>query len=398
MTPRSAVGGRRSAVIPRELAISLALFLVLIVVTVLRPQEKAPARPYDLNSAAPDGLLALRLWLETLGYTVGTTMDESFAVPGDADLLFIYPNEEAYTKNQARQLARWISDGHTLVIVGLSDDTTLAAEFGVTPLTFARPVSDPPRQRQPLLPDALPVLEKTRPGAGLNLDRAPWAVAALATDDGQVTAAVQQLGEGMVWHLSSRHALINEDLAEHGQGVILPTLLRAVPAGGKVYFDTYHLFGPQPAVAGAPARIHTLQDWLWRTPPGLAILFAVVAALVYLLLAGRRLGPPLPAVTGARRREAAEFVQAMAGLHRRARHRDMVAQYHRGRLKAGLGHAFQIAPDLPDDEFLARLAAANGDFTPDRLAAIRRLLDGLSGEPGEEQLVRLVARVDEILT
>jgi hypothetical protein len=365
----------------------------------LRPQQEAPTRPYDLNSAAPSGLLALRLWLESLGYLVDTTGDSDFWVPGNADLFFVYPNQGAiYTESEARQLSRWVARGHTLVIVGpTADDVNLFLTFGVRPLTPALSGSDPPRQQQPLLPDAPAVLERTRPGPALNLGRTAGVVPVLATADGNVTAAVERRGDGTVWYLSPRHALINEDLAERGQGVILPALLRTVPAGGKVYFDTYHLFGPKPDANREPERLRSLQDWLWGTPTGWAVLFTAAAVLVYLLLAGRRLGPALPAEAGTRRREAAEFVQAMAALHRRARQPGMVGRYHRRRLKAGLGHTFHLSPDLSDGEFLRRLTEAGANLSPDRLAAIARLLEGLSGEPDEARLVWLVAEVDEVL-
>lgn len=400
MTMRSAVNGRRSALIPRELAISLALFLVLIVVTVLRPQPKPTGRAYDPNSAAPDGLLALRLWLEELGYTVGMLEGAEFALPSDADLLFVYPGVQRYSRSEAMALQHWVGTGHTLVLIDTRlGDAELTQTLGVEPTLGMPVIGNAPHQRQPLLPEAPEALDWCQSGAGLRVTTAGEAIVALGGYGEEVTAIVQAWDAGLIWHLSRCHALVNTDLQERGQGVLLPAILRGIPPRGKVYFDTFHLFGPTEAASVAgPEQVRTLQDWLWRTPPGLALLFAVAAILVYLLLAGRRLGPPLPAVTGMRRREAAEFVQAMAGLHRRARHGAMAAQYHRRRLKVGLGRANQIAADLPDAEFLARLAEADGHLTPDRLAALRRLLDGLAGEPNEEQLVRLVAGVDEILT
>jgi hypothetical protein len=58
---------------------------------------------------------------------------------------------------------------------------------------------------------------------------------------------------------------------------------------------------------------------LLATPPGQAALFAASVVFGYLLLSGRRLGPPLaPADAAQGDRAMYEHVQALAGLYRRA--------------------------------------------------------------------------------
>jgi hypothetical protein len=195
--------------------------------------------------------------------------------------------------------------------------------------------------------------------------------------------------------LSTHHHLVNADLKDSQAGVIVPALLRTVPAGGRIVFDTYHLFGPD--IASATGQIHSLKDWLYRTPAGWATVFSALVLFAYLVLQGIRLGPPLPARGESRRREAAEYVEAMAALQRRARQSPSVARHHKHRLKIGLGRPLHISPDLDDAEFLYRLREADSHLDADKLETIRRLLAGLSNSPDEDRLVQLVAEVDEVL-
>jgi hypothetical protein len=390
------VGGRRRAGgwtrPPREIVITLVLLATLLG-TVLALGSRAPEpAPYDLDSGAHDGLLALRLWLGEMGYTVATTDGERFVFPHEADLLFIYPGVVRYTTAEATRLAEWVRAGGTLVLVGprpgeraLFDTFGVARQGGVPPNP-----AEPVRQVQPLWPEAPATLGPVGAAPTLELGRAA-AVAAAATDSGQVVVAVQAVGQGVVWHLNTGYDLANLKLALANQGVLVPALLRQVPAGGRVVFDTYHLFGPR------EARVPTLQDWLYGAPIGWAILFGCLVLALFLVLRGIRLGRPLPATIDPRRREAAEYVTALAGLQRRARLGAAVAAHHKRRLKAGLGRRWQVAPDLADAAFVERLRHGEARLGEEQAARVREVLHGLSGAPEEAALVRLVAEVDRVL-
>jgi hypothetical protein len=119
--------------------------------------------------------------------------------------------------------------------------------------------------------------------------------------------------------------------------------------------------------------------------------------MVYLLLQGRRLGPPLVSAAERRRREAAEYVEAMAALSRRANLRGDVARYQAQRLKRGLARRRPLDPNLSDAEFLSRLAYADPPADPDTVAAVSRTLAGLRGSPNEQQLVAFAAQIDELI-
>lgn len=381
----------------RQLWTTFALVVLISALLAVAAATTPPAEPvpYDLDGSHPRGLLALRLWLEELGYDVQRTGGLTFAIPENAELLFVYPNRLSYTPTEAETLRAWVEAGHTLVVVGPDqDDGALEQAFGVRVAPEDGYVSEQV-QVQPLTPEGQTVYPArwTLLVRTLTLDDAPQAVTVLASRDGRPTVAVQQVGEGVVWHLAPGNGLTNEGLQVGEQGDLLPAFLRTVPSDGAVVFDTYHLYG----LSRVGERIVTLQDWLYRTPAGWATLFGLGVVGLYVVLQGRRLGPALVPARELRRREAAEFVEAMANLQRRAHLHAEVATHHRIRLKRGLAQRWPISPDLPDAEFYERLAEVQPPVPAPDLEAIHAVLTGLQAAPTPRALVHLTAKVDEIL-
>ncbi|MDQ3250313.1 MAG: DUF4350 domain-containing protein, partial [Chloroflexota bacterium] len=374
----------------------LALLALLVLFAALRGEPQA-AQPFDLDSPAPEGLRALRLWLERMAYRVVRMDNQVFELPVNADLLFIFPNQQPYTEAEARQLHQWVTQGHTLVLIGTdADDRALVEQFGAY-TTSSLGLTQALSQQQPLLPDADASLQTNQSGVStLDLTDAPSAVPVLANAEGAPTLAVQSVGQGVVWHLSLQHAPLNAALNEPDQARIVPALLREVPAGGTIVFDTYHLYGSAQDAA-SNRQIASLQDWLYRTPPGWASLFTLGATLLYLGLQGRRLGPALPTPASLRRREAAEYVRAMAALHQRAQSRTAVAHYHKRRLKRTLGRPLHLSADLSDAEFVQRLQANHPAIGDEQISSIRQLLNNLEQPPNEGALVRMVAEIDQMV-
>lgn len=372
----------------------LLLAGLLLVVSALGSQPAQPI-PFDLDSSAETGLRALNLWLQDLGYDVRRIGGMQFQLPADAALLFVYPNQLTYSEGEADALRTWVEGGRTLVIVGPhSEDAQLERVFGVR----SKPREGfglVEQQVQPLVPEGESeyMTDWNVSSEVLDLENAPAVVPMLLAADGQVTAAVQEVGKGVVWHLAPGNAFVNHGLAEQNHGQFLPPLLRRVPAGSVVAFDTYHQFG----VSRVGEQIVTLQDWLYRTPAGWATFFAFVATSLFLVLHGRRLGPPVATKAERRRREAAEYVEAMASLSRRARLGKDVAQYQRQRLKRGVARRRPVDPNLPDREFMDHLAYAEPAMTAEELAETRQVLELLRHDPQEQQLVTLAAKVDALL-
>jgi len=372
----------------------LLLLAILLVVSTLRSQPAVPIA-FDPDSTADNGLRGLTRWLENLGYPVRRTDGLRFALPAGATLLFVYPNQLSYTAGEAAAVRQWVEQGGTLVLVGPHpEDGELEEAFGVHART-QEDFSMREQQTQPLIEHGAQAyrVDWSVDSAVLDLTGAPAAVPVLTTAGGDTTMAVQAVGDGVVWHLAPGNAFTNHGLQLEDHGDFLPPILRTVPPGGVVVFDTFHQFG----LSRAGEQIATLQDWIYRTPTGWATLFGMGALGLFLVLQGRRLGPSVPTAAERRRREAGEYVQAMAALARRARLSDDVAHHQQQRLKRGLARRRAVSPDLPNAEFLIRLSGGEPPFTPAVIATVSATLHALEAQPGEQQLVDLAAKVDQIL-
>jgi hypothetical protein len=357
--------------------IGVVLLVALLLVASAVGNRPAQPPPFDLDSTADDGLAALRLWLEELGYDVRRSGGMQFALSPGTELLFVYPNLLAYTPAEAETLRAWVEAGGALVLVGPGpEDTALERAFGVRSQPGAA-FAPSGEQTQPLLPEGAAeyAADWTVENAVLDLQDAPAAVPLLQSSGGDVAMAVQSVGQGVVWHLAPGHAFANRGLREEDHGQLLPPLLRTVSPGGVVVFDTFH----QSGLLRVGEQIVTLQDWLYRTPAGWATLFSVAAAALFLVLGGRRLGPPVVTWSERRRREAAEYVEAMALLSQRA------------------GLAADVAAHLDDAVFVERLAYSEPPLPPDQVAAVARTLQALRGKPTPSQLATLAAEVDRLL-
>jgi hypothetical protein len=381
----------------RELLLSLGLLLLLVIVLALRSQSTPSDVPYRLDSARPNGLRGLSEWLSEMGYKVGRMNEDAFNLPPGIDLLFVYPGQRRFTIAESEQVRRWVEDGHTLVLVDAGPaERELEKVFDVVSSPAFPPAVGMSRQRQGLFPAAPAALGDVSKAGRTFSELPPRAVPVMTTDGGQITAAVQPVGNGVTWHLSGAHSLVNSDLKDGSAGHIVLALLRAVPAGGAILFDTYHLGGPSQGTGSSEGL--TLRDWLYRTPAGWAILFCALVLLAARVLQGTRLGPAVAAREEGRRREAVEHVVALAALQRRARQRQAVARHHKTRLKTTLARRVHLDPGLDDAEFMQRWQELDEAAGPDRADAVRALLAGLDADPDESSLVELVARADAMLS
>jgi len=306
----------------------------------------------------------------------------------------VFPNQHLYSDAEAEQLQSWVKAGGTLALIGpTSFDEALIKTFLVEPGPAIGELLVDVKQGQPLLPALGEPIRLSGDAETLDLSQALTAIPVLTTADDQITLALQQMGRGLIWHFSLHHSLVNEQLRDPAQATLVPALLRHVVPGGRIVFDTYHLFGP---AATTTQEILSLQDWLYRTPLGWSVLFGLVATLLFLVLQGQRLGPPLPTAEELRRREAAEYVTAMANLLRRGQQRAFVAAHHKRRLKRTLGRALTISPDLDDAAFLRQLHHEHR-LLPEDEQQLTTLLRVLEGAGKEQDLPQTVREVDALL-
>jgi hypothetical protein len=147
-------------------------------------------------------------------------------------------------------------------------------------------------------------------------------------------------------------------------------LSKASSNGAFVFDEVQHSFAP---VAADPA---TMDHLLFTTAPGRALIYAAVLIFLYLLLSGRRLGPPIPARSPMEtRRTMYEHVQMLANLYRRA-----------GRLGT-VRAAF--------DRHYKREMARGAGGSPARAAALAEAIARIETARTESDLIAAVAAVSD---
>ena len=234
--PRSDAGPTRARLLLTFAGILLLLGLAAAALNQLSPGT-APA-PYSLRSNATDGLLGLRLWLERMGYRVQTpqSIRPADLAGADADLILLYPPAIPVGRERASALAQWAAEGHTLAVIA-AQDIDLETTFGIGLQAGSADGGVTVHQGQPLLADAAPPSHTMPPGQALAVTTfaGQAAVPVLLDESGAPTLTVQTQGEGVVWYLSPRHDLANNDLRSGLGRLIVPAILRTVPAGGVIY-------------------------------------------------------------------------------------------------------------------------------------------------------------------
>jgi hypothetical protein len=196
----------------------------------------------------------------------------------------------------------------------------------------------------------------------------------LTAPDGEAVAVGKARGAGRVVVVTGLTPFTNAGLEDDDTARFVYRLLdEALPLGAVAAFDESH--HQEVTAAGAP--VQTFDALLRGTAPGRAALYAAVVAFGYLLLAGRRLGPPLPPVGAtAPSRTMFEQVQALAGLYRRA-----------GQLGAARSH------------FVAHYerALAAGRLPPAQAGAARAALSQIEAARSEGALTEAVDRMEAAL-
>jgi len=125
---------------------------------------------------------------------------------------------------------------------------------------------------------------------------------------------------------------------------------------------------------------------------GRALVLAGALGLAYLAVTGRRLGPPLP-LDPRPPRSSLEYVRGFGGLVRRSGHREIPRQRVRDELRLGLARQSGVDPATAFEDVVALLSRRD----PARAARAVALDDALRRAPRDEQLLRIVAQVRDVL-
>jgi hypothetical protein len=339
----------------RSSLILLGICVVALLIGALRlATERTPLPVGSSYSTEPLGAQALYEWTGAVG---GTPSRLQEAVVDDADppasVLVLQP--ETVIDPAARQAFDTVPErGGTLVVAGDSLAWTLYARQlgitvepirgGTTSVSTADGQLDLNVQARYRVEadDASPVLEDGQ-GNWIALRR-PYRNGSLIVIATPEPLLNRSLGDDQVARFVYRELLTN--------------------ASTIAFDEAHHSFMP-PNTPGAPV---TVEQLVLNTPAGRALLYAAAVVFVFLLLTGRRLGPPLvghgPTET---RRTMYEHVQMLANLYRRAGQFGVVRaafarHYQREAARLGSRGDALVRIELArnDAELIAAVSAAQG--------------------------------------
>ena len=257
--------------------ILVAVVLLNVALTALRETFAGPdGRPSSAYATAPEGIAAFAELLARRGFEVvplrGVLTEN---LPDGGTLVVLDP--ESITDDEVEALRSWVSDGGRLVIGGRSElwadgllDSTI--EWSPASVLVAEPLAEVPET----------VAIDTVGGEGFGTWEDPGdALPVLGIEDSpaRTLAAVTTIGTGRVVLLADTSVLHNRYLADADNAVFALNIVG--PQGTTVHFaEGVHGYGTATGLAAIPTR--------WK----LALAGLVLAALVWMVAVGRRLGPP----------------------------------------------------------------------------------------------------------
>ncbi len=357
-----------------------ALVVVALAVTVLTagaaPSGGRSASVYD---GGPGGAAALRRYLDAMGARTTTVQGASFD-PAGARVLLVLGATEPVTPADVATMRSFVRGGGTLVVatdLGLAERALLdaygvavagVAAGGAYPLAGAA-FADPPAGRLAI-------------DQGVTLALPPEGLVLASAGGAPLIGAVRD-GSGAAIFVGSLRPFLSAGLGDADNARAVLGLVRPALRGATVAFDEYH-HGYRPS-----SDVLVLLERTW---PGRALVFVAVVVLLYLVLSGRRLGPPLPLEVRPAR-SSLEYVRGFAGLVRRSGHGEIARRRLRSDLHTGLARSLGLDPATPFDRVVARLAASDAG----RAAEARLLDDALARPLRDDALLRTVAQIDRIV-
>lgn len=239
----------------------------------------AGGRPSSSYATAPNGIAAFAELLARRGHPVsplrGSLAD---GLPQAGVLVVLDP--ESITGDEIRALRTWVSDGGHLVIGGrpqlwVEELLDSPPRWSPAGLLEAQPLAD--------VPETVALERVGGEGFGTWEDSAgALPVLGLPDNPARTVAAVATIGDGRAVLLADTTPLHNRFLSTADNAAFALNL--AGRRGTPVYFaEGVHGYGSETGLAAIPFR--------WKLSlGGLAL-----AAVVWMVAAGRRLGPPEPA-------------------------------------------------------------------------------------------------------
>ena len=338
----------------RDAKLGIGVIVLLVIITVLTASQEESQQQYprlSSLSSAPDGALALKLWMQELHYNVNEQVLADFAPPENTSILFmlepLFP-----TEGEMDSVDTWVENGGTLIAMGESYGMYSLIDhydffFNYLPANPEAPTLEPPLLLSPT------AFELTNAGARVALASVRDDYVTLITYDGKPVLVSFEQGEGRVLLGTLTQSFTNAGLKQSGNPELVLNILALSKEKGAIWFDEWH-HGEQ-----SGAQVLGPGEFLRSTPVGRSLLFVTFAVFITLFMQGRGFGRPVPLPQAIKRRGALEHVTGIANLSRRAAHRSAVMIHYHDQIKRKLGHRYRLDPGMEDEQYVHILAGYN---------------------------------------
>lgn len=371
----------RSRLLP---LLAIALFGAAIGLTILTAgtsDESGLTRSASIYDEGPGGATVLRRYLEANGVRTISLQSDRFAIPDGVDAVFILGATDEIGPVELGALRAYLRKGGTLVVasdLALTERSLLAA-FGIR---RAGATVRPGEHEVASIALAAPLVRRISVDIGIALDASPGGTV-IATDGRTPFIVATREGTGTVYAVGTLAPFLNGTIGSADNARLALALAGAALSGRVVAFDEFHH-----GVRGAPDALGVLTgSW-----PGRALIASGVLTLAFLAVTGRRLGPPLP-LDPRPARSSLEYVRGFGGLVRRSGHREIPRRRAREELRVGLARQSGMDPATPLEDVLRVVARRD----PARAARAAALDEAIQRAPRDDQLLRIVAQVHDIL-
>ena len=352
----------------RDSKLGIGLVLLLVVITALAATQEQAQQEYPVLStlsSAPNGALALKLWVQELNYDVEQQTPASFAPPENTSILFmlepLFP-----TEGEMDAVDTWVEEGGTLIAIGEAYGMYSLIDhyeffFDYLPANPEVPVPDAPLLTSPA------ASEFTNATVRLALASARDDYVTLITYDGKPVLVSFEQGNGRVILGTLAQSFTNAGLKQSGNPELVLNILALARKKGTIWFDEWH-HGEQGAQVLGPG------EFLRSTPVGRSLLFVTFAVFIVLFMQGRGFGRPVPLPQEIKRRGALEHVTGIANLSRRAAHRSAVMLHYHDQIKRKLGQRYRLDPGMDDEQYMHTLAGYNPSLDRNELSNLLKRL------------------------
>jgi Domain of unknown function (DUF4350) len=312
---------------------------------------RPPSGPRSSSYAtASHGLAAYASLLARNGHPVSRLREPPAGASLDSADTLVVLDPVGLTQEDGEAIAAFLAGGGRLVAGGRASSGWLS--WITDEPEWSAEGADRAARRLAPVPELERVTEVRSAGDGSWSD-AGESLPALG-DEEATLLAVASPGDGRALLLADASPLHNRRLGEADNAAF--ALALAGDRGRRVVFaESVHGYGVSTGLAAVPDR------WWW------ALGGLVLAALLYLVARGRRLGPPereerdLPP-------PRREFVEAVGSLLARTKDAGNAGASVQAAARARLARRVGLAPDASDDDL--RAAAARAKLQPDELAAV----------------------------